>query len=77
MKSIINKIVDNGDFFEVHSKFARNLIVGFARLGGQGVGIVAQQPAFNAGVIDVDASDKGARFVTVLRLFQYPRDYSR
>jgi acetyl-CoA carboxylase carboxyltransferase component len=72
MKRIINKVIDNGDFFEVHSKFARNLIVGFARLGGHSIGIVAQQPAFNAGVIDVDASDKGARFVRFCDCFNIP-----
>src|SRR4030042_4902124 len=54
MKKVILKIVDNGDFMEVHKNFARNLIVGFARMGGHSVGIVAQQPSFYAGVIDVD-----------------------
>jgi acetyl-CoA carboxylase carboxyltransferase component len=72
MKRIIEKVVDNGDFMEVHSKFARNLIVGFARLGGHSIGIVAQQPSFNAGVIDVDASDKGARFVRFCDCFNIP-----
>ncbi len=72
MKKVITKVVDNGDFMEVHSRFARNLLVGFARLGGYGVGIVAQQPSFNAGVIDVDASDKGARFVRFCDCFNIP-----
>jgi acetyl-CoA carboxylase carboxyltransferase component len=72
MKQIIEKVVDNGDFLEVHSKFARSLIVGFARLGGHSIGIVAQQPSFNAGVIDVDASDKGARFVRFCDCFNIP-----
>jgi acetyl-CoA carboxylase carboxyltransferase component len=72
MKQIITRVVDNGDFMEVHSRFARNLLVGFARLGGYGVGIVAQQPSFNAGVIDVDASDKGARFVRFCDCFNIP-----
>jgi propionyl-CoA carboxylase beta chain len=57
---------------EVHEKFARSLIVGFARLGGQSVGIVAQQPSYLAGVIDVDASDKGARFVRFCDCFNIP-----
>jgi acetyl-CoA carboxylase carboxyltransferase component len=72
MKKVIFKIVDNGDFMEVHRNFARNLIVGFARMGGHSVGIVAQQPSFYAGVIDVDASDKGARFVRFCDCFNVP-----
>lgn len=72
MKQILNKIVDNGDFMEVHGRFGRTLIVGFARLGGHSVGIVTQQPMFNAGVIDVDASDKGARFVRFCDCFNIP-----
>jgi propionyl-CoA carboxylase beta chain len=72
MKKVILKIVDNGDFMEVHKSFARNLIVGFARMGGHSVGIVAQQPSFYAGVIDVDASDKGARFVRFCDCFNIP-----
>ncbi len=72
MKKVIGKVVDNGDFMEAHSRFGRSLIVGFARLGGHSVGIVAQQPSFNAGVIDVDASDKGARFVRFCDCFNLP-----
>ena len=72
MKQAINRIVDNGDFMEVHENFARSLIVGLARLGGQSVGIVAQQPSYLAGVIDVDASDKGARFVRFCDCFNIP-----
>ncbi len=72
MKQIITKIVDKGDFLEVHEKFAPNLIVGFARLAGRSVGIVAQQPKIFAGVIDVDASDKGARFVRFCDCFNIP-----
>ncbi|MBC8512649.1 MAG: methylmalonyl-CoA carboxyltransferase [Dehalococcoidia bacterium] len=72
MKQAIIRIVDNGDFMEVHENFARSLIVGLARLGGQSVGIVAQQPSYNAGVIDVDASDKGARFVRFCDCFNIP-----
>jgi acetyl-CoA carboxylase carboxyltransferase component len=72
IKKIITRVVDNGGFMEVHSRFARNLVVGFARMGGTSVGIVAQQPSFNAGVIDVDASDKGARFVRFCDCFNIP-----
>jgi acetyl-CoA carboxylase carboxyltransferase component len=72
MKKVILKIVDNGDFVEPHKNFARNLIVGFARMGGYSIGIVAQQPSFYAGVIDVDASDKGARFVRFCDCFNIP-----
>lgn len=72
MKQVITRIVDNGDFMEVHKNFARSLIVGFARLNGQSVGIVAQQPSHYAGVIDADASDKGARFVRFCDCFNIP-----
>lgn len=72
MKNVIRSVVDNGELFEVHKHFARNLITGFARLGGQPVGVVAQQPLFMAGVIDVDASDKGARFVRTCDCFNVP-----
>jgi propionyl-CoA carboxylase beta chain len=72
MKKVILKIIDNGDFMEVHENFARNLIVGFARMGGHSVGIVAQQPSVYAGVIDVDAADKGARFVRFCDCFNIP-----
>ncbi|MBM3183408.1 MAG: methylmalonyl-CoA carboxyltransferase [Chloroflexi bacterium] len=72
MKQLITKVVDNGDLMEVHENFARNLIVGFARLGGHSVGIVAQQPLVYAGVIDVDASDKGSRFVRLCDCFNIP-----
>lgn len=72
MKQVIYRIVDNGDFMEVHEQFAPNLIVGFARMGGYTVGIVAQQPSVYAGAIDVDASDKGARFVRFCDCFNIP-----
>jgi acetyl-CoA carboxylase carboxyltransferase component len=72
MKEIIQRIVDDGDFFEVHEHFARNIIVGFARLDGYPVGIVAQQPAVLAGVLDIDASTKGARFVRFCDCFNIP-----
>ncbi|MBI2957583.1 MAG: methylmalonyl-CoA carboxyltransferase [Chloroflexi bacterium] len=72
MKQVIAAVVDEGRFFEVQKLFARNLITGFARLNGRAVGIVAQQPQFMAGVIDVDASDKGARFVRTCDCFNVP-----
>jgi len=72
MKELILSVVDNGDFMEVHQYFAPNLIVGFARLNGKPVGIVAQQPAYLAGVIDIDAAVKGARFVRFCDAFNIP-----
>lgn len=72
MKQIITSVIDNGDFMEVHRYFAPNLIVGFARLNGSPVGIVAQQPAYLAGVIDIDAAVKGARFVRFCDAFDIP-----
>ncbi len=72
MKQIITSVVDNGDFMEVHRNFAPNLIVGFGRLDGKPVGIVAQQPAYMAGIIDIKASVKGARFVRFCDAFNIP-----
>jgi propionyl-CoA carboxylase beta chain len=72
MKDAIHAIVDEGNFFEVHEHFAQNLVVGFARLGGRPVGIVANQPAFLAGVLDINASVKGARFVRFCDAFNIP-----
>ncbi len=72
MKRIITKVVDNAEFMEVHENFARNFIVGFARLGGQSVGILAQQPMHLAGVLDIDACDKAARFVRICDCFNIP-----
>lgn len=72
MKQIIARVVDDGDFMEVHQRFACNFIIGFARLGGESVGILAQQPAYLAGVLDIDASDKAARFVRVCDCFNIP-----
>ena len=72
MKKVIEAVVDKGEFFEVHKHFARNLITGFARLNGRAVGVIAQQPQFMAGSIDVDASDKGARFVRTCDCFNVP-----
>jgi propionyl-CoA carboxylase beta chain len=69
---LITSIVDDGDFIEVHEHFAPNIIVGFARLNGKPVGIVAQQPNYLAGVIDIDASVKAARFVRFCDAFNIP-----
>ena len=65
-------IVDDGEFLEVHAEHAMNIVVGYARLGGRSVGIVADQPAHLAGVLDIDASAKGARFVRCCDAFNVP-----
>jgi acetyl-CoA carboxylase carboxyltransferase component len=72
MRDIIRLIVDDGDFFELHETYAQNVVVGFARLGGHSVGIVANQPAVLAGVLDINASDKAARFVRMCDSFNVP-----
>jgi len=72
IKEIINTIVDNHNFFEVQPHYAPNIIIGFARLAGKSVGIVANQPAFLAGVLDINSSIKGARFVRFCDCFNIP-----
>jgi acetyl-CoA carboxylase carboxyltransferase component len=72
IKEVITKIMDSGQFFEIHENYAQNIVVGFARLGGHSVGIVANQPAVLAGVLDIDASEKGARFVRFCDAFNIP-----
>ena len=72
MLDLVHAIADDGAFLEVHRHFARNLVVGFARLGGRVVGIVANQPAHLAGTLDIDASVKGARFVRFCDAFNIP-----
>jgi propionyl-CoA carboxylase beta subunit len=72
MHRVIAAVVDDGYFFEVHSGYAKNIVVGFARLGGRSVGIVANQPAVLAGVLDIDASLKAARFVRFCDCFNIP-----
>ncbi|NTX06016.1 MULTISPECIES: acyl-CoA carboxylase subunit beta [Myxococcus] len=72
IKDIIKAVVDNKHFFEVQEHFARNIVVGFARMNGKSVGIVANQPAFLAGVLDIDASVKAARFVRFCDCFNIP-----
>jgi len=72
MKDIIVRVVDDGDFMEIHRDFAPNIVVGFARLDGRPVGIIANQPAALAGVLDIDSSVKGARFVRFCDAFNVP-----
>jgi acetyl-CoA carboxylase carboxyltransferase component len=72
MKDVIRHIVDEGDFLEVHQHYAENIVVGFARLGGHSVGIVAQQPLVLAGVLDINSSTKAARFVRFCDCFNIP-----
>ncbi|MCC6259218.1 MAG: acyl-CoA carboxylase subunit beta, partial [Anaerolineales bacterium] len=72
IKEALRMIVDDGNFFEIHENYAQNIVVGFARLGGHSVGIVANQPAVLAGVLDIDASEKGARFVRFCDAFNIP-----
>ncbi|HNQ93941.1 MAG TPA: acyl-CoA carboxylase subunit beta, partial [Anaerolineales bacterium] len=72
IKDVIRPIMDGGQFFEIHENYAQNIVVGFARLGGHSVGIVANQPAVLAGVLDIDASEKGARFVRFCDSFNLP-----
>jgi propionyl-CoA carboxylase beta chain len=72
MLDVIHRIVDDGYFLEVHRYYARNIVVGFARLDGRPVGIVANQPAYLAGTLDIDASVKGARFVRFCDAFNIP-----
>ncbi len=72
IKKLIHAVVDDGRFLEVQAAYARNIVVGFARFANQSVGIVANQPAFLAGVLDIDASHKGARFVRFCDAFNIP-----
>ncbi|MDP9121145.1 MAG: acyl-CoA carboxylase subunit beta [Acidobacteriota bacterium] len=72
IKQLIGHVVDDGRFLEVHAQFARNIVVGFGRIANRAVGIVANQPGYLAGVLDIDASDKGARFVRFCDAFNIP-----
>src|SRR4030095_10274005 len=72
IREVIDLVVDEGYFFEVHRDYAMNIVVGFARLDGRSVGIVANQPAYLAGVLDIDSSIKGARFVRFCDCFNIP-----
>ncbi len=72
MHGVIERVLDHGDFLEVQPTFAENLIVGFGRLGGRTVGVIANQPAVLAGALDINASDKGARFIRFCNAFNIP-----
>ena len=71
-RAVIARLVDGGDFLEVHAGFAENIIVGFARIEGMVVGLLANQPSVRAGALDIDASDKGARFIRFCNCFNIP-----
>src|SRR5206468_9139071 len=72
IKTVIEHVVDAGEFLEVHALFAPNIVCGFARIDGRSVGIVANQPMSFAGTLDIDASEKGARFVRTCDAFNIP-----
>jgi propionyl-CoA carboxylase beta chain len=72
MHDVIRRVIDDGEFFEVHERWAENIVCGFARLGGHAVGVVGNQPRSLAGVLDIDASDKAARFVRTCDAFNIP-----
>lgn len=72
VKELIREVVDNGEFLEVHKNFAKNAVVGFARIGGRSVGIVANQAAYLAGVLEINSADKIARFVRFCDAFNIP-----
>ena len=72
MRDVISRIVDDGEFFEVHEHFAKNIVCGFSRLDGHPVGVVGNQPAFLAGVLDIESSEKAARFVRTCDAFNVP-----
>ena len=72
IREVINEVIDANSWFEVHKDFAENIVVGFARLGGKSIGVVANQPAYLAGVLDIKSSQKGARFVRFCDSFNIP-----
>lgn len=72
IREVISNVVDGDSFFEVHKDFAENIVVGFARIGGRSIGVVANQPAYLAGVLDIKSSTKGARFVRFCDCFNIP-----
>ncbi|SDM03066.1 acyl-CoA carboxylase subunit beta [Halarsenatibacter silvermanii] len=72
VRDVIKPVVDEGEFLEVQPYFARNIVVGFARLGGHSIGIVANQPAVKAGCLDIDSADKGSRFIRFCDSFNIP-----
>jgi propionyl-CoA carboxylase beta chain len=72
MREVIHEVIDADSFLEVHKNYAENIVVGFARLGGKSIGIIANQPAFLAGVLDIKSSNKAARFVRFCDSFNIP-----
>ncbi|MHA2252072.1 MAG: acyl-CoA carboxylase subunit beta [Candidatus Kariarchaeaceae archaeon] len=72
VKDVINSVIDKDSFFEVHKDFAKNIVVGFGFIGGNSIGIIANQPMIMAGVVDIDASDKAARFIRFCDAFNIP-----
>jgi propionyl-CoA carboxylase beta chain len=72
MRDVVHLIVDNGEFFEVHEHYARNIVIGFSRLGGRAIGVVGNQPSQLAGVLDIESSEKAARFVRFCDAFNIP-----
>src|SRR2546426_2981698 len=72
MRDVVSYVVDDGEFFEVHEHFAKNIVVGFSRLNGHAIGIVGNQPSQLAGVLDINSSEKGARFVRFCDAFNIP-----
>jgi acetyl-CoA carboxylase carboxyltransferase component len=72
IKDVIQLIVDDGQFFEIHENYATNIVVGFARLGGHSIGVIANQPAVLAGVLDIESSEKAARFIRFCDAFNIP-----
>lgn len=72
IKEVVEELIDDGSFLEVHKDYAENIVVGFARMGGRSIGIVANQPAYLAGVLDINSSKKGARFVRFCDAFNIP-----
>ena len=72
IKEVVESVMDAGSFFEVHADFAQNIVVGFARLGGRSIGVIANQPAVLAGVLDINSSAKGARFIRFCDAFNIP-----
>src|SRR5690606_23474685 len=72
VRDVISRLVDRADFLEVQAGYAQNIVVGFARINGRSVGIVANQPNVLAGVLDINASDKGAKFIRFCNAFNIP-----
>src|SRR5699024_4460002 len=72
VKKVIEEIVDENSFFELHKEFAKNIVVGFARIRGQSIGLVCNQPKYMAGGLDIDSSDKAARFIRFCDAFNVP-----